>query len=72
MELKHKKETQPSYAEFLKRQGMIKCTNCLQDTSKGNYCEQCGRKQISAEDILAAINAREETIKKHRSDLRLK
>lgn len=42
MELNHKKETQPSYAEFLKRQGMIKCTNCLQYTSKGNYCEQCG------------------------------
>lgn len=43
MELNHKKETQPSYAEFLKRQGMIKCTNCLQYTSKGNYCEQCGK-----------------------------
>lgn len=34
-------------AEFLKRQGMIKCTNCLQYTSKGNYCEQCGCKQIN-------------------------
>lgn len=47
MELNHKKETQPSYAEFLKRQEMIKCTNCLQYTSKGNYCEQCGCKQIN-------------------------
>lgn len=47
MELNHKKKTQPSYAEFLKRQGMIKCTNCLQYTSKGNYCEQCGCKQIN-------------------------
>lgn len=34
-------------AEFLKRQGMIKCANCLQYTSKGNYCEQCGCKQIN-------------------------
>jgi methionyl-tRNA synthetase len=50
MELNQKKETQPSYAEFLKRQGMIKCTNCLQYTSKGNYCEQCGCR-LTADDL---------------------